>query len=218
LNVVREKEARVAQLDLLGFGSCELAVAVHKNTSFQSVYDLSGRRIATSYPRILRNYLHERNIDDVRVIEITGSVEIAPALDVAEAICDLVSTGTTLRVHDLKPIEVVMRSEAVLVANPSALGDERKRRLMERLRARMVSHLRARRTKYVMMNAPGESIDRIKEILPGMKSPTILPLAKEGMVAVHTAVPEELFWDVAERLKSEGATDILVVPVEKMVE
>ncbi|GAB4120770.1 MAG: ATP phosphoribosyltransferase [Acidobacteriota bacterium] len=216
LNVVEEKAARVCTLDYLGFGGCELCIAVPSRGRLRTLFDLEGKRIATSYPRTLGRYLEQKGVQ-ARVIELNGSVEIAPALDVAEAICDLVSTGSTLRTHDLVPIEVVLKSEAVLVANGAALADPRKADLIGRLRVRMLSHLKARRTKYVMMNAPESALAEIRSILPGMKSPTIVPLAEPGMIAVHTAVPEEYFWDVIERLRQAGATDLLVVPVEKMV-
>jgi ATP phosphoribosyltransferase len=216
LNVVEEKGAEVSKLDYLGFGGCELCLAVPERGSIRTASDLQGKRVATSYPSILKKYLKERQIE-ARVIEISGSVEVAPSLDVADAICDLVSTGTTLRIHDLVPIEVILKSEAVLIANKDSLRDDRKAHLISRLRARLQSHLQARRTKYVMMNAPEDALTRIKEILPGMKSPTVVPLAEKGMIAVHTAVPEEFFWDVIESLKDAGATDLLVVPVEKMV-
>jgi ATP phosphoribosyltransferase len=216
LNVLEEKGAQVAQLDCLGFGGCELSIAVPKSSSFRSVFDLSGKRIATSYPRILKRYLAEKKIDG-RIIEISGSVEITPSLDVADAICDLVSTGSTLRIHELVSIEVVLKSEAVLIANPVSMTDKGRSVLIGRLRARLQSHLMARKTKYVMMNAPEQALEEIQRILPGMKSPTVVPLAQNGMIAVHTAVPEEFFWDVIEKLQGTGATDILVVPVEKMV-
>jgi ATP phosphoribosyltransferase len=180
------------------------------------VFDLSGKRIATSYPRILNRYLEEKGVDG-RVIEISGSVEITPSLDVADAICDLVSTGSTLRIHELVAIEVVLKSEAVLIANSVSMEDDGRSALIDRLRARLQSHLMAQKTKYVMMNAPECALAQIERILPGMKSPTVVPLAQKGMIAVHTAVPEEFFWDVIEKLQKTGATDILVVPVEKMV-
>lgn len=216
LNVVDEKAAKVAKLDFLGFGSCDLCIAVPKSGKVRTVFDLQNRKIATSYPNILKTYLDGKGIK-ARVIEISGSVEITPSLDVADAICDLVSTGSTLRMHELIPIEVVLKSEALLIANCEVLTDPRKVDLIDRLRVRVLSHLKARKTKYVMMNAPVGSISGIRAILPGMKSPTIVPLAEEGMVAVHTAVPEESFWEVIEKLKEAGATDLLVVPVEKMV-
>jgi ATP phosphoribosyltransferase len=216
LNVVREKGAEVATLDYLGFGSCELCVAVPRRSGFDSLWDLAGKRIATSYPGILRDYLSGKGLE-ARVIQINGSVEITPSLNVADAICDLVSTGSTLRIHDLVPIETILKSEAVLVAHRASLGDARKAGLIERLRTRLLSHLEARKTKYVMMNAPRSALERIRSILPGMKSPTIVPLADPSLIAVHTAVPEEYFWEVIEKLKQAGATDMLVVPVEKMV-
>ncbi len=217
LNVVEETGARVQRLDFLGFGRCDLAIAVPGKSGIREAGQLSGKRIATSYPRILSRYLESRNVQGVKIIEIHGSVEITPTMDVADAVCDLVSTGSTLRLHELVRIETVLKSEAVLVANPGTLSESWKRDLVERLRFRIQSYLRARKTKYVMMNAPAGSLERIRKILPGMKSPTVLPLAQEGMIAIHTAVPEDRFWDVAEQLKEHGATDILVVPIEKLV-
>jgi ATP phosphoribosyltransferase len=216
LNVVEEKGARVSTLDHLGFGTCELSLAIPNKSGLKTAFDLKGHRIATSYPAILKRWLEKKNIQ-ARVIEINGSVELAPSLDVADAVCDLVSTGSTLRLHDLTPIEVILKSESVLIANQQSLRNTRKAALIERLRVRMRSHLKARKTKYVMMNAPESALEQIREILPGMKSPTIVPLAEPGLIAVHTAVPEEYFWDVIEKLKAVGAADILVVPVEKMV-
>jgi ATP phosphoribosyltransferase len=216
LNVIREKDAEVVTLDRLGLGACELCVAVPRKSGYDSLRDLEGKRIATSYPGILRSHLAEKGVK-ARVIEINGSVEITPSLNVADAICDLVSTGSTLRIHELIPIETILKSEAVLVANRASLADTRKAVLIERLRTRVLSHLEARKTKYVMMNAPRSALEKIRAILPGMKSPTIVPLADPNLIAVHTAVPEEYFWEVIEKLKEAGATDMLVVPVEKMV-
>lgn len=216
LNVTQERGAEIAQLDCLGFGTCVLSIAVPRKSTLRTVYDLDGKRIATSHPRILGRFLDGKGIK-AKVIQISGSVEITPSLDVADAICDLVSTGSTLRMNDLEPIEVVLRSEAVLIANPGSLADERKRELVERLRIRIQGNIRARRTKYIMMNAPETALEAIRAILPGMKSPTIVPLAEHGLIAIHSAVPEEFFWDVIEKLKRAGASDILVVPVEKMV-
>jgi ATP phosphoribosyltransferase len=152
-----------------------------------------------------------------RIIEISGSVEITPSLVVADAICDLVSTGSTLQMNELEPIEIVLKSEAFLIANPQSLKDPKRQELTERLRVRLQGNLRARRSKYVMMNAPNEALEEIRKILPGMKSPTVMPLAEEDMVAIHSVVPEEVFWDVMEKLRKTGASDILVVPIEKMV-
>ena len=216
LNVIEEKEAQVVQLESLGFGLCNLSIAVPRKSPIRDLSGLEGKRIATSHLRVLERFLAERKIS-ARIIEISGSVEITPSLDVADAICDLVSTGSTLRINDLQPIEVVLKSEAILIADPRSLADERKLQLMKRLRIRFQGNIRARQTKYVMMNAPEIALEKIKRILPGMKSPTVVPLAEEGMVAIHSAVPEAFFWDVIEKLKETGASDILVLPVEKMV-
>jgi len=216
-NVVSETGARVVTLDALGFGRCELSIAVPGKSGLKKVEELEGKRIATSYPNILSGFLDEKGIRDVNIVEIHGSVEITPSMDVADAICDLVSTGSTMRLHELVPIETVLESEAILIANPDTLSEGWKLELVERLRFRIQSYLRARKTKYVMMNAPEESLEKIRQTLPGMKSPTVLPLAREGLIAIHTAVPEDQFWNVAEQLKEFGATDILVVPIEKLV-
>ena len=216
LNVVQEKASQVIQLDALGFGTCTLSIAVPRKSSISSVYDLEGKRIATSHPRIVEGFLDQRKVK-ARIIQISGSVEITPSLDVADAICDLVSTGSTLRSNELEPIEVVLKSEAYLIANAQSLKDPKRRELIERLRMRFQSNLKARCTKYVMMNAPKTALEEIKTILPGMKSPTVVPLAEDEMVAIHSAVPEELFWDVIEKLRKTGASDILVVPIENMV-
>jgi len=216
LNVVQEKAAQVVELDSLGFGVCTLSIAVPRNSSFRSVYDLENKRIATSYPRVLKRFLEMKKIK-ARIIEISGSVEITPSLDVADAICDLVSTGSTLQINELESIEIVLKSEAFLIANPQSLKDRKRQEMTERLRVRLQGNLRARRTKYVMMNAPNEALEEIRQILPGMKSPTVMPLAEEDMVAIHSVVPEEVFWDVMEKLRKTGASDILVVPIEKMI-
>jgi len=216
LNVVQEKAAQVVELDSLGFGVCTLSIAVPRNSSFRSVYDLENKRIATSYPRVLKRFLEMKKIK-ARIIEISGSVEITPSLDVADAICDLVSTGSTLQINELESIEIVLKSEAFLIANPQSLKDRKRQELTDRLRVRLQGNLRARRTKYVMMNAPNEALEEIRQILPGMKSPTVMPLAEEDMVAIHSVVPEEVFWDVMEKLRKTGASDILVVPIEKMI-
>jgi len=216
LNVVQEKDAQVVELDALGFGVCTLSIAVPRNSSFRSVYDLENKRIATSYPRVLKRFLEMKEIK-ARIIEISGSVEITPSLDVADAICDLVSTGSTLKINELEPIEIVLKSEAFLIANPQSLKDPKRQELTERLRVRLQGNLRARRSKYVMMNAPNEALEEIRKILPGMKSPTVMPLAEEDMVAIHSVVPEDVFWDVMEKLRKTGASDILVIPIEKMV-
>lgn len=216
LNILREQQARVVRLESLGFGACRLCIAVPCHGPVQSLDDLSGKRIATSYPSTLQRFLEEKSLQ-ADIIKIRGSVEITPSLDVADAICDLVSTGSTLRQNDLKVIQTILESEAVLIGNPDSFKDQAKAALIERLRIRVQGTLKARSTKYVMMNAPCTALQSIREILPGMRSPTVVPLADKEMMAVHAAVPEETFWDVIEKLKGSGAQDILVLPVEKMV-
>ncbi len=216
-NLVAESEAVVEEIAPLGYGRCRLVVAVPRGGSIAAASDLAGRRIATSYPRTLARWLAERSVE-ATIVEIAGATELTPALDVADAICDLVSTGTTLRINDLVPIETVLESEAVLIANRAALGDERWSRTIERLLLRLRSLLAARRTKYVMANAPAAALPRIRAVLPGLRSPTVVPLAEPGWVAIHAAIPEETFWDSIEALRAAGASEILVTPVEKLVQ
>jgi ATP phosphoribosyltransferase len=216
LNVVREQEADLAEMVPLGFGYCTLTLAVPKGSPVASPPDLAGTRIATTHPRSLQRYLAAQEID-ADIIELHGGAEIAPSLDVADAICDLVSTGTTLRMHDLRRIGDVWDSQAWLVANPDLESEPDRAALVRRLRARLDGLLTARRLKYVTLNAPAEALPRIREILPGMRSPTVVPLADTGMVAVHAAAQEEVFWEAMERLKEAGATEILVLPVEKVM-
>lgn len=216
LNLVEEKRAALSSLDELDFGFCSLCIAVPGEHGPDTLEELRGKRIATSHPNVLTEFLQKRKID-ARVIRISGSVEITPALDIADAICDLVSTGSTLKMNGLKPITTVLESQAVLVANPDSLACPRRNPFISRLRSRIRSHLQARSTKYVMMNAPRSALEAIEATLPGMKSPTVMPLAEKDMIAVHSAVPEDIFWDVIENLKKAGARDILVLPVEKIV-
>lgn len=215
-NVIREQEARLEELKRLGFGRCSLSLAVPEVSGLERPEELAGRRIATTHPRSLRAYLRARAID-ARIVELRGAVEIAPALDVADAICDLVSTGTTLHMHELRPIDVLWDSEATLVARAGALEDAPRAALIRRLLVRMDGLLMARRLKYVTLNAPRDALPRILEILPGMRSPTVMPLADENLVAVHAAAEEDVFWEAMERLKAAGATEILVLPVEKVM-
>lgn len=215
-NVVREEEAEVEELQELGFGQCSLKLAVPEGASARSAEDLAGSRIATTHPTSLCRYLKERGVD-ARVITIRGAAEVTPVLDVADAVCDLVSTGTTMRMHDLEPIETLWESRAALVANPNSLEVDDRRALIDRLRVRLRGLLDAKQMKYVTLNAPRSALPEIEEILPGMKSPTVVPLAEEDMVALHAAVKEEVFWDVMERIKEAGGSEILVLPVEKVM-
>lgn len=215
-NVVREAGARVRELRELGFAYCTLSFAVPRDSDATEPADLAGARIATTHPHALRVWLEERGME-AEVIPIRGAAEIAPSLDVADAICDLVSTGTTLRMNDLRAIGDLWESQAVLIADPAALEERDRAGLIERLVTRLEGLLTARRMKYVTLNAPEEALGRIEEILPGMKSPTVVPLAEEGMVALHAAVTEEVFWEAMEKIKRAGGSEILVLPVEKVM-
>lgn len=216
LNVVRESSVDVKVIEELGYGYCSLVIAVPRSSAIRTPDDLEGVRIATSYPRSLTSFLSERGLS-AQVVEIHGGAEVAPALDVCDAICDLTSTGSTLRVNELRPLTTVYDSQAVLIANREALETKERAALIQRLTKRMDSYLTARRLRYVMLNAPASSLEQIRDILPGLRSPTVIPLADPEMMAVHAAVEEEVFWEVLERLKEAGGSDILVLPVEKMM-
>lgn len=217
-NVLLERRAidRVRELMPLGFGQCRLVIAVPNEKTITAPDELRGQRVATTFPHTVGQYFAQRNID-VEIVEIAGAVEMTPALGVAEAIADLTATGSSLLLHDLRPIATVLESEAVLVANPAALADERRRATIDRLLLRIRGVLAARRFKYVMMNAPRSALDAIREIVPGLREPTVIPLADPDWVAIHTAIEESAFWDVIERLHAAGASEILVSPIEKLV-
>lgn len=212
-NVVFEKNKQVDITEQLGFGKCRLSLAVARNEQF-SIDGLNGKRIATSYPVILQNWLDENGIR-AEIHEISGSVEIAPGIGLAEAICDLVSSGSTLLTNGLKEVQTILRSEAVLIRNRSL--DANKQDLIDKLLFRIRSVKKARNNKYILLNAPNEQLDRIISLLPGMKSPTVLPLATSGWSSVHSVIDENDFWDIIAQLKAAGAQGILVVPIEKMI-
>jgi ATP phosphoribosyltransferase len=215
-NIVREKGARVETILPLAFGHCRLSISVPQRSSIRSVKQLNRKRIATTYPVTLKQFLRSEKLK-AEVIELSGAVELAPTLDVADAICDIVSTGTTARVNGLRPLLTVLTSEAVLVANRTTLKDPKKKQLVDRLLIRISGSLQARGKRYMMMNAPAAAIPRLKRIIPSLKSPTVVPLADEGMVALHSVIPEDVFWDVMEQLKKAGASDIVVVPIEAII-
>jgi ATP phosphoribosyltransferase len=215
-NIVREKQARVETIIKLGYGHCRLSLSVPQRSSIRSLKQLRGKRIATTYPSTLRRYLQRHDVQ-AEIIELSGAVELAPTLDVADAICDIVSTGTTARVNGLRPLETVLISEAILIANRGIMRDPKKKVLVERLLIRISGSLQARGKRYMMMNAPVSAVPRLKRIIPSLKSPTIVPLAEEGMVALHSVVGEDVFWDVMENLKKAGASDIVVVPIETII-
>lgn len=213
-NEVLEKARNVQTLDRLGFAKCRLSLAIPKDEPYEGVHYFQQKKIATSYPRILSDYFSLNNIT-VEVEEIGGSVEIAPGIGLANGIFDIVSTGSTLQMNGLREVEVVMESEAVLISSYSLASE--KQAILERLLFRIAAVKNASANKYILLNAPNEVIEQIIRLLPGMKSPTILPLAKAGWSSIHSVVKEDTFWEVIDELKALGAQGILVIPIEKMV-
>lgn len=213
-NTDRECRTGIVQMLALGFSRCRLSIAVPRETAFTGPGWLEGKRIATSYPNSLREFLAENGIR-AEIHEISGSVEIAPNIGLADAICDLVSSGSTLLKNGLKEVHVLFGSEAVLVAN-LALPDD-KRAILDQLIFRIRAVLAARSSKYILLNAPQERVADICALIPGMKSPTVLPLNEPGWVSLHSVVEEDRFWEVTGKLKTAGAEGILVVPIEKMI-
>jgi ATP phosphoribosyltransferase len=211
-NVIEETEVTVAYLQRLGFGKCSLKIAVPNNNDIATLADLNGKAIATTYPVILGKYLKEKGItSDIRTI--SGSVEISPGLGLSDAICDLVSTGGTLKSNGLKPFADVMSSEAVLIGSKGSENND----LIQELIQRIQSVLRAKETKYVVLNVKRDNLDAVTALLPGVKSPSVVPLAEPDWVAVHTVIPERDFWDRISQLKQAGAQGIVVMPIEKII-
>ncbi len=216
-NMVHEEGVDLIELLTLGYGYCNLVLAVPKDSHLNAPQDLTERRVATSYPRSTQAYFARHGIQNVEVIELSGSVEVAPTLGLADAIVDLTATGSALVLNELRPIATILQSQAALVANRDALNDPVKRADVDRLVLRMKAVVAGRRYKYVMMNAPRKALPRIRMILPGLKEPTVVPLTDPEWVAVHAAVQEETFWEVMEALHEAGASEILVAPIEKLV-
>ena len=213
-NLLVEKGADLQVLEKLGFSKCKVSIAVPKELKFKGLKDLEGKRIATSYPNTVKIFLNENNINaDLHIIN--GSVEIAPNIGLADAICDIVSSGSTLFKNNLKEVVEIAKSQAVLVQANSLTYD--KIELIDKLRFRLQSVLRAKKSKYILLNAPNDKINSISSILPVLKSPTVLPLAKNGWSSLHSVINAEDFWEVIDKLKEAGAEDILVCPIEKMV-
>ncbi|MAT89472.1 MAG: ATP phosphoribosyltransferase [Flavobacteriaceae bacterium] len=213
-NLLVEKGEGITQMQRLGFSKCRVSIAVSKIFEYDTVQDLAGKRIATSYPVTLQKYLSNNGIEaDLHIIN--GSVEIAPNIGLADAICDIVSSGSTLFKNNLKEVEVILNSEAVLAASPRIPNAVNT--YLETLQFRIQSVLKGRASRYVLLNAPDSQLETIINILPGMKSPTILPLAKEGWSSIHSVVQQDEFWEKIEALKEAGAEGILVCPIEKMV-
>jgi len=213
-NEMLEKGKEVRLVKKLGFANCRLSLAIPKDEHYTGLNYFQNKKIATSYPRILKSFFDEKNIP-VEIEEIGGSVEIAPGIGLAHAVFDIVSTGSTLLLNGLKEVEIVLKSEAVLISHPH-LSDA-KQHLLEKLLFRIDAVRNASEHKYILLNAPNSSLGDISRILPGMKSPTILPLAQEGWSSLHSVVKEDEFWDIIDQLKKLGAQGILVVPIEKMI-
>ncbi len=213
-NVVYEKKKQVQVIEQLGFGKCRLSIAVSRAENYENIAYLNNKKIATTYPVIVQQFLNDNNVN-AEIHEISGSVEIAPGIGLADAIVDLVSSGSTLFMNGLKEVETVMRSQAVLVSNNN-LSPEKKATL-DKFLFRIRAVKKAKNTKYILLNAPNDNLQEIIGLLPGMKSPTVLPLAAPGWSSVHSVLSENEFWDIIEKLKAAGAQGILVIPIEKMI-
>lgn len=213
-NVVREKGHDLQIVERLGFARCRMSIALPRSVDYGSLDQLNGKRIATSYPNILGAFLAENNLD-TEIHVISGSVEIAPGIGLADAIFDIVSTGSTLISNGLKEVEVVMESEAVMVTNPGLSPD--KQEILEKLLFRIRAVRKSHDHKYILLNAPNDRLDAIIKVIPGMKSPTVMPLAEEGWSSVHSVLNENEFWEIIDRLRELGAQGILVIPIEKMI-
>ena len=213
-NVLEEADGAHLQVEALGFSKCRLSLAVPRGDAYDSVATLQGKSIATSYPHLLGRYLAAHGVQ-AQLHTISGSVEIAPSIGLAEAICDIVSSGSTLLGNGLREVETVFRSEAVLIAQPHLSAAQQD--LLDQLQFRMQAVRRAKRSKYIVLNAPVGALDEVRRLLPGIKSPTVTPLAEAGWVSVQSVVQEDDFWHITSQLKAVGAEGILVLPIEKMI-
>ncbi len=213
-NLLVEKGQNIEIAEKLGFSKCKVSVAVPKNFNYNSIQDLNGLRVATSYPKTVVDYFSSKGIL-VDIHQISGSVEIAPNIGLSDAIVDIVSSGSTLFKNGLKEVEVILKSEAVLAVSPQI--SEEAKQVVAKLQFRIQSVLRSRKSKYILMNVPNEKISEISKILPVLKSPTVMPLAEEGWSSVHSVIDEDKFWEVIDQIKEAGAEGILVCPIEKMV-
>jgi ATP phosphoribosyltransferase len=213
-NIFVEKQKKTEIIKRLDFAKCRLALAIPKADSYTGLSWFEGKNIATSYPVIVKKFLQAKNIT-AGIHEISGSVEIAPGIGLADGICDIVSTGSTLLSNGLKEVEIVMQSEAVIISGPS-LSDAKKQ-IVEKLLFRIEAVQKAKNNKYILLNCPNDSIEKITSVIPGMKSPTVMPLSREGWSSLHSVVNENDFWEKIDHLKSFGAEGILVIPIEKMI-
>lgn len=214
-NVTAETQADVTVLQGLDFGICRLSLAAPKDGDIQTIQDFQDKTIATSYPTLTRSFLEKHNVE-ANIVTISGAVEIAPRLQVADAICDLVSTGNTLKANGLEELEIIFESETEIIQTNKTLSPG-KQKLIKKFLQRIDGHLQAERSRYIMMNAPKNAVPEIKKIIPSLKSPTVMPLADEDMAAIHTVIPIEEFWVVMEELKTAGATGIVMLPIENMI-
>lgn len=214
-NVTAETQADVTVLQGLDFGICRLSLAAPKDGDIQAIQDFQDKTIATSYPNLTRSFLEKHNVE-ANIVTISGAVEIAPRLQVADAICDLVSTGNTLKANGLEELEIIFESETEIIQTNKTLSPG-KQKLIKKFLQRIDGHLQAERSRYIMMNAPKSAVPEIKKIIPSLKSPTVMPLADEDMAAIHTVIPIEEFWVVMEELKAAGATGIVMLPIESMI-
>lgn len=213
-NILIEKGTDISVIEKLGFSTCKVSIAVPKSFKYKNIKDLEGKRIATSYPNTVNQFLGQNKIT-AQLHIINGSVEIAPNIGLADAIVDIVSSGSTLFKNNLKEVEVLLKSEAVLAASPMISTDNEA--ILKRLQFRFQSVLKGRQSKYVLLNAPNDKLDKIISVLPGMRSPTVLPLAQEGWSSIHSVITKNEFWDVIDDLKANGAEGILVCAIENMV-
>lgn len=214
-NETQETGADVTPIRDLQYGKCRLSLAAPKNGSIKTPKDFEGKKVATSYPNLTRKFFEEKGVN-IQVVEISGAVEIAPQLEVADAIVDLVSTGGTLKANGLVELDTILESQTQLIRTNKELSPGKKQ-LIEKFLIRMDGHQQAAKSRYIMMNAPTSAVENIKEIIPSMKSPTVMPLAENDMVAIHTVIPIEKFWTVMEELKEAGASDIVMLPIESMI-
>lgn len=215
-NLIFEEGVDVVELTPLGFGYCQLVIAVLRDSPYQTFQDVANVKLASSYPNSAKRFFAEHGASP-DVISISGSVEMAPSLGLADAIVELTATGSTLLLNDLRQIHTILESEAVLVANPASMADPEKRLYIDRLMLRINAVRAAKRYKYVMMNAPRAQLAAIKAVVPGLKSPTVVPLDMDGWVAIHTAIEEEVFWECIEKLREAGASEILVSSLDKLL-
>lgn len=216
LNLINEVKPRVTSLLNLGFGYCSLCLTAPKESPIISPQEFEGKTIATSYPNSTKAFFEKQNIN-VKIMNISGSVEITPILGIAQGVVDIVSTGSTLALNDLRVVKKLYDSEAILLSNSKSLADRKKKRTIDSLLMRFNGVLAAKNYKYVMMNAPQKILTQIKKTTPGLKSPTISPLATPGWISIQTVIQEDIFWETIEKLKILGASDILVLPIEKLI-